>query len=554
MNLPLTLIACLVPAHAAPAQQGPVHQGPVHQGEAVAPVVPLPSDPSQKLDVLELKNGDELVGRITSELDGYVEIEIEDGATVGVSRAMVKNVRKQAVAVPLRAAVVRPDDAWFVLHDADGASVGWLHTSITTANDGTFAVNEEYEFVNGSRRYQITNQCSADPNGRGVRCYYRERVSQPKLRNRLVQPGAMARSGERVEDERIVEARILDGSQRLVVTHLDGRGRTERQLPWSKESTFPLLARTLARQAVTVIGPVSMFDPANEQLVVRRVDGTGARQILIDGVEKRVGEVAVTNAGGTSRENREWVDANLRTVRRELAGPALVAMPSSRSSARSAVGTTTIRSAIVAEADGRFGLWVPNPSWVSVDPLPPGHLTLQCAVHGAEVRLSLLDHLEPGTVIDTAADAVGNWFQLLYPQLQIDSRYATRIRGRGALRMSATDSRNVDRATIDVVPFEDRFLVLICRAPRAAWDELSPDFQFVRRTIELDAAGLNPQPTGPLSRDRGGRMRPPVGPVPAPTAAPRVGSSVASGAKGSELARPGGSRKLDPRPNVRIPK
>ena len=189
MNLPLTLIACLVPAHTAPAQQDPVPHA--------APVVPLPSDPSQKLDVLELKNGDELVGRITSELDGYVEIEIEDGATIGVSRAMVKNVRKQAVAMPLRAAVVRPDDAWFVLHDADGASVGWLHTSITTANDGTFAVNEEYEFVNGARRYQITNQCSADPNGRGVHCYYRERVSQPKLRGRLTQPRRDRASGSR---------------------------------------------------------------------------------------------------------------------------------------------------------------------------------------------------------------------------------------------------------------------------------------------------------------------------------------------------------------------
>ena len=54
------------------------------------------------------------------------------------------------------------------------------------------------------------------------------------------------------------------------------------------------------------------------------------------------------------------------------------------------------------------------------------------------------------------------------------------------------------------------------------WDELTPDFTFVRRTIELDARSLSPTPQGPLSRNRGGKMRPPTGPLPAPTPAPRV--------------------------------
>ncbi|MCK5942167.1 MAG: hypothetical protein KAI24_09375 [Planctomycetes bacterium] len=364
-----TLLACLI--------QDP--QAPV--------TVPLPTAEAVKLDVILLKNGDELVGRITNELDGYVEIEIEEGATIGVSRAMVAEVRREAKQAPMRAAVVRPDDAWFVLHDADGASVGWLHTSITTHQDGTFSVNEEYEFVNGARRYQVTNQCTADPNGRGVRCYFRERVSKPRLQRQLPIDNPLA-SADRIEDERIVEA-VAEG-ELLRVTRLAGKGRQERELPWSGESTFPLLARTLARQESSVIGPVSMFDPRHEELVVRRVDGTGARQVAIDGVPQRVGEVAVTAANGGNVSSREWVDAELRVVRRELAGPALVAMPSSAASARAAVGVTSIQSAIVAEADGRFGLWVPNPAWQAVEPLPPGHLALTCDVHGAEIRLSLL--------------------------------------------------------------------------------------------------------------------------------------------------------------------
>ncbi|MGK0519801.1 MAG: hypothetical protein ACJAUC_002503, partial [Planctomycetota bacterium] len=94
-----------------------------------------------------------------------------------------------------------------------------------------------------------------------------------------------------------------------------------------------------------------------------------------------------------------------------------------------------------------------------------------------------------------------------------------------AVRMSATDSRNVDRAMIDVIPFDNRFLVLICHAPKRAWNELATDFAFVRRTVELDSAGLNPKRQGPLSSRRGGRIRPPSGPLPAPTPAPRISKS-----------------------------
>ena len=83
------------------------------------------------------------------------------------------------------------------------------------------------EFVNGKRRYQITNQCIADENGRGLRCYYRERVSLPRLAGQMSGVDPMG-SSDRIEDERIVEA-AADGEQ-LVVTHLDARGRGERRV------------------------------------------------------------------------------------------------------------------------------------------------------------------------------------------------------------------------------------------------------------------------------------------------------------------------------------
>ena len=479
-----------------------------------------------QLDVLALKNGDELVGKITSELDAYVEIQIEDGATIGVSRAMVKEVRRAARSELARAAVVRPDDAWFALHDADGASVGWLHASVTTRTDGSFAVNEEYEFVNGSRRYQITSRCVADATGRGLRCYYRERVSTPQLRRQLPMSDPIA-SADRIGDERIVEA-VVAGAE-LKVSRMDARGRSRRSLPWGEDSTFPLLARTIARQGKRRLGPTPMFDPRHEELQTRVFDGAGARQLMIDGARQRVVELSESNGAGADLGRREWVDAACRVVRRELAGPALVAVPSSAASARASVGETTIQSAVVAEAEGRFGLWVPSPAWRSADSLPPGHLSLDCAVHGAQVRLSLLEHLDRDTGLQTAADAVGNWFGLLYPELEIGARFSVNVRGRQALRMTAGDAGRTQRATVDVIPHEGSFLVLLCRAPSAAWDELERDFAFVQRTLELDRDALNPRPTGPLSENRGGKLRPAAGPLPAPTPAPRVSSAGSRG-------------------------
>ena len=154
---------------------------------------------------------------------------------------------------------------------------------------------------------------------------------------------------------------------------------------------------------------------------------------------------------------------------------------------------------------------------------------MDCDVHAADVRLSLLEHLEPGTTLETAADAVGNWFSLLHPHLQVTGRFGARVRGRGVVRMQAADARNVEQATLDVIPFGQDYLVLICRAPRATWEELAPDFTFVRSTIELEYAGLNPSPTGPLKAARGKRARRALGPLPSPTPATRVGQLTPQG-------------------------
>ncbi|MBM4061203.1 MAG: hypothetical protein FJ265_08925 [Planctomycetes bacterium] len=462
---------------------------------------PAPGGAAPALDIVELRNGDRLEGRITTCLDGYVEIRLDAGTTVGVGMAQVARVRRGAGGMlPGRAPALRPRSEWFVLHDGNGASVGWLHAAVVVAADGAVQINEEYEFVIGRRRYQVTSLCRADAQLRPVTGYFRERIGEPVLGVALLAPGADG-AGDRIVQERIVEATCR--GDELHLARLDRSGRSERTLGGAAGATFPLLARELARLPGGALGPVTVFDPVSGELAVRRFLPPRARRVPGDGTAQQVTEITEASAAG---RNSEWVDAHQRTLRRELAGPTLVAVPSSEGSARAVVGAARIPGALLREKGGDFGLWVPNPAWRVVDGQPAGQLALACDVHGASIGLARLDHL-PGASLDTAAQAVANWFHLLHPGLGIGSRTAATVRDRPALRLEAGGPAAAARATIDVIPHRGAFLVLVCRAPAAAWEELEPDFAFVRASVELDARGLAPELQGPLAetgRRRGG--------------------------------------------------
>jgi hypothetical protein len=463
-----------------------------------------PASTAAALDVVELKNGDRLQGRITAEVDGYVELRLDDGATVGLSTTQVAAVRRAALPLATTAAPLAPRGEWFVLHDATGAAVGWLSSSIRVGADGSFTVGEEYEFQQGKRRYQVTSLASADALRRPTSCYFRERISEPTLASLQVQSLDPASQADRIVDERIVEASCR--GEVLAVMHLDRTGRRERALPWSPLASFPLLARTLARQAGAAVGPTTLFDPAGEELIVRSYSAGRQRSVLIEGRAEQVTELTETSPTG---RNSEWLDGDLRTVRRELAGPALVAVPSNADSARFAVGATTIPGALLAEAGGRFGLWLPNPAWTAIES-PAGQVGATCEAHGASVVLAQLDHLEPDTSLDAAADAVANWFRLLHPDLRLEARTAGALRDRATVQLVAAGRRGGVpwRATVDVVPHHAHFLVLTCVYPAAAGEELAADLAFVARSVEWEPQSLAPTLQGPLAERRPAAHRP----------------------------------------------
>jgi hypothetical protein len=293
-----------------------------------------------------------------------------------------------------------------------------------------------------------------------------------------------------------------------------------------------------------------MFDPAIEEMVVRSYDGGHQRSVVIDGKPVRVTELAETTPTG---RNSEWVDASSHTLRRELAGPALVAVPSSLQSAKLAVGAHTIAGAVVAEPGGTFGLWIPNPAWTVRDEANAGQLALVCAAHGATASLSRLDHLEPGTPLESAADAVTNWFRLLQPELPIVHRSPGTVRERPAVQLLAEGSRGgtPTRAVVDVIPHQDCYLVFVCVAPIAAWDELAGDFAFLRRSIELDARAFVPKLQGPIAERAAKAPRAPAATGNKLPAAPRKLPAKKPAAPAAPAVT--GERASERPPVVRIP-
>jgi hypothetical protein len=455
---------------------------------------PQPAPP-RALDLVELKSGEVLEGVVTVQLDTYVEIELGAGATVGMSMAQVAAVRRGA-GNPVTAPPVVPllaRDEWFLLHDDQGAQVGWLHGTVTPEASGGVRLLEEWEFTTGSKRFAVTVLEHADAGLQAISSYFRERVTETIGGAAAGDP--LSRR-DRTTEERIVEA--TRGPDTIEVVRMTRAGRRERSLPAPAGVTFPLLARELGRRAFgTGAQRLVVYDPATEELAERSYEAGRVRTVVLDGTRTSITEVAETSASG---RNAQWLDASLHTVRREIAGPTLVAIPSPGGAPPSAAAVpANFGKALVADPDNRFGLWLPNPAWAAAEPAA-GQVLLQCPAHGARISLSSVEHLESGTLLPTAADVVARWFVLLHPELQVAAREPARVRDCEAVRLDLQprNSGVAQRATVHVIATDAGFLVLAFVAPLAAWDELAADFAFALRSVEVDGPAMAPRLQGPL--------------------------------------------------------
>lgn len=440
-----------------------------------------------RLDVVELKSGERMQGQVVAQADGMIEIRLGDGAVIGIGMDQVGAIHRGAGAPPAPVArQLPPREEWFVLHDGRGEPVGWMQ-SVTAAEGTGVRLAEEWEFVLGARTVGITIVEQLDNELQPRSSYWRERIRSE---------GSVV-----VIEERILSAEV--GPEGLEVRRTAPLGNSAFRMSVPGSLQFPLgaMARLRAGLLAKDGNPVELavFDPQLEELVVRRYEPARRRTVHQDGSELPVFEVAQVVR---SIRNSEWLDAGGNVLRREVSGPALVAVRSDKASARLVVRSQLkYPPSLIRERNGAFGLWLPNPSWVAAEDVPAGQLSLHCEGRGLGLGLALLDHLPADTSLDAATDAVVRWLALMQPGVRVVERGPVRIRDRDAVRLvlRGRAGRSVLEGAAYVVPCGATHLVATSIGTSEQWNELAPDVVAMVQGLELAPAALSPQLQGPLA-------------------------------------------------------
>jgi hypothetical protein len=193
------------------------------------------------------------------------------------------------------------------------------------------------------------------------------------------------------------------------------------------KTAFPLTARERIRRQLVEPGQ------GNEQVFDLRQRGD-ARPRLADrtgtarsATARRVLDVRELKTSWGNVENVEWLDAAGTCIRREVSGPALVAVPTSGGdrARRRQVRRSPARG---RDPQGEAG----SLRAVAAEPVlarrrrgsQDGQVLVRNEIEDATVDLVLLEHLDKGLGLESVGSAVMRWLKLLRPDLKIEKRPA----------------------------------------------------------------------------------------------------------------------------------
>ena len=451
---------------------------------------PLPQEPSSAVtDVVRLKVGTELTGRITAQTDSHVFVEVGPGNVVGFSMDQVSTIVRGAAAhrepaVPDDAPPwFRERDEWFILHDARGRGIGNLHEMATRDDLGRVRLVEEWRFSSAERLTEITRLevCGVDDVVESTFCH--ERTFGPD---------------QRLIDERVVRGVV--GAGQIAVTSRTGRGDRRTTYELGSGTRFPLELR--ARLRVRPIGAYAeehhpVYDTLEERFVATSWDVGRVRRVPGESGDVLRVRVLVTPDG------EEWLDKAGRTLRREINGPALVAVPVSEADARRLATGDHFPVGLRAEPAGRFAMWLPNPAWDFEPGETPGQITARGRADDAAVSLVRFDHLESALGLDSAAEAVVRWIALVQPDFRVFQRERMTLRDAPAAllraRFVAKDASGSPRAfecVTLVLRAGDSWYAVCGSAPRGLFAQVESDIVWMAAHIELDPNGFAPPVEG----------------------------------------------------------
>lgn len=446
-------------------------------------------DPQPTRVQVTLKDGAVLEGQVVQDTKDYLELRLDGNTVVGFERIRVAGIAPVAAVAtgPVEpAAGAAQREEWYVLHDAEGRLVG--RVQCTESRGARIRLAEEWEFADAGTRTEVSVVEVLDAERRPVSCFFRERTR--------------AKDEERLRSERVVRAEVQ--GQELVVEHSSLLAGAKRRYPLPAGLRFPLELRASLRGTPALPESLAfpVFDPQREELLQVEYAHVPRRRILHEGKSLEVREL-IRRQGRLA--SSEWLTATGSTLRREVNGSALVAVPSSEERAR---GLTQWQAALFPaalrrEAQGRFALTLPNPNWTFLDG-DDGQVRAVARGEGASASLLILDHLEKGLLLDSAADAVQRWFTLVQPEVRFVRRQPATVRQLRALCLEGTCDRVADghavehRIALHVIATKAGFLALLVSAPKERFAALQDDFQRLLQGIEPDPEALRPPPADPV--------------------------------------------------------
>lgn len=453
----------------------------------------IPQEKVQGPDRVRLVVGTELTGKIRVETADYLEIELGPGTVIGLSTAKIAEVVRAADAAapspdaaapaeadwPRRAAFEARED-WYVVHDADGQIVGRMHATLSPSEDGGFRIGEEWTFTDGARTVETTRLDTVGADGAPVSTFHHERVR--------------AADGQ-LSADRVVRG-VIEGETLRVHCRSDDGAATETYRV-EEGLRFPLelreeLRRRGAGDVGTKIHPV--FDPMHGEFERVRVEfGTTRRVAGTGGDALPVREIRASTTRG---ENAEWLGGGPAPVRREIAGPALVAVRVAGEKEAHASKGTVFPPTFRAEMDGKFGLWLPNPGWNFVGDPSKDEVVAALPHESASMALLRLPQLDAGLGLDSATDAVMRWLRWAYPDLEEGARTAGVVRASTpVMEVQATgvgSGGETTRMWVHVLQVEGTWFASCAAAPRHAFDRLESEFRWMVERFELRREGFDP--------------------------------------------------------------
>jgi hypothetical protein len=462
------------------------------------------------VDVLVLRNGSTLEGRIVREIGNLVEFRIDPSTVVGLERRQIESILRaedasaQPASEPESAEKNTGNDAaepsvdpgllegrhsndttagttlfdqTCVLRNPAGAALGWLQTTITSGEDGTRRIGEEWRFFEpDGGRTEVTRLDVVDAEHRPLSSFYHER-----------QYGV----GDRALSARVVHAEWNGGALDVRIEDSAGSRRASYEAPAG--TRFPLELRDSLRELHD--GPedptFTVFDVCTQQFDRRVYAIRGMRQVVVDGEPKRV---RVLEIDGSSGRHIEWLDGGSRSVRREIVGGDLVAIPDlpSRLRAMRRLEADRFEPSFRVEPGNRFALVLPNGMWTfdgetGVDG-EDGRLVARCEPFGAVASVFALDHLDPRMTVESAGDAAARWFGLLYGDFAVEDRRPVQGNHGRSMHLHGTfravGERERRKVDIRVFHASSGLLALVCHAPAPVAAEFRQDFDEMFRRIE----------------------------------------------------------------------